>query len=44
VQRLAQKHEERLEQLNADRPRIVDKMPDNYMYLGLLATLVPRVQ
>ncbi len=42
VRQLAEQHEERLRQLNADKPRIVDKMPDNYMYLGLLATLFPN--
>jgi hypothetical protein len=42
VRRLAEKHAERLGQLNADGVRIVDKMPDNYMYLGLLAALFPQ--
>ena len=35
-----------LDRLDRDRrrpsPRIVDKMPDNYLYLGLLAVLFPR--
>jgi hypothetical protein len=33
-----------LEELNADRSRVVDKMPDNYLYLGLLAALFPRAK
>jgi hypothetical protein len=28
--------------LNADRPRVADQMPDNYLYLGLLAALFPK--
>jgi Tfp pilus assembly protein PilF len=42
--RLATRH---LEQLRAFSPaalRIVDKMPENYLYLGLLATLFPRAK
>jgi len=43
VRRLAQKHLDALELLDGGRAdRIVDKMPDNYMYLGFLATLFPR--
>jgi hypothetical protein len=37
-------HLERLRELNNDRPRVADKMPDNYLYLGLLATLFPRAK
>jgi tetratricopeptide (TPR) repeat protein len=39
--RIATRHLERLCELNADRPRLADKMPDNYLYLGLLAALFP---
>jgi tetratricopeptide (TPR) repeat protein len=42
LRRLAEKHEERLSELNKTSSRIVDKMPDNYMYLGLLAALFPN--
>ena len=41
LHRLAQQHEEELRLLAGAQPaRIVDKMPDNYMYLGLLARLL----
>jgi tetratricopeptide (TPR) repeat protein len=42
--RIAARHLERLRELNADRPRLADKMPDNYLYLGLLAVLFPRAK
>jgi tetratricopeptide (TPR) repeat protein len=44
VRRLALEHRDRLEHLVAGRPadRIVDKMPDNYIYLGLLAAMFPQ--
>jgi tetratricopeptide (TPR) repeat protein len=44
VRRLAEQHRDRLEHLAEGRPaeRIVDKMPDNYIYLGLLAAMFPR--
>jgi hypothetical protein len=39
----AERHLVRLAELDGGHtPRIVDKMPDNYMYLGLLAALFPR--
>jgi tetratricopeptide (TPR) repeat protein len=43
IQRLAERHLEGLS-VEDDRPvdRVVDKMPDNYMYLGLLAALFPQ--
>jgi tetratricopeptide (TPR) repeat protein len=41
---LAQHHLDRLTALNADALRVVDKMPDNYMYLGMLATMFPRAK
>ncbi len=42
--RLASRHLERLCALNRRALRIVDKMPDNYLYLGLLAILFPRAK
>jgi tetratricopeptide (TPR) repeat protein len=42
--RLASRHLERLRALNPIAPRIVDKMPENYLYLGLLAGLFPRAK
>ncbi len=44
VERVAARHLERLRELDADSPRIADKLPDNYLYLGLLATLFPRAR
>ena len=42
VERLAEQHLERLAAIDGGRnPRIVDKMPDNYMYIGLLVDHVP---
>ena len=43
IQRLGERHLEALKGLDGGRAeRIVDKMPDNYLYLGFLATLFPR--
>ena len=43
VARLAEQHLERLAAIDGGRnPRIVDKMPDNYMYIGLLSRHVPE--
>ena len=42
--RLASRHLERLRALNGAALRIVDKMPENYLYLGLLASLFPRAK
>jgi hypothetical protein len=44
VRRLAEQHRDRLEHLveSGTADRIVDKMPDNYIYLGLLAAMFPR--
>jgi tetratricopeptide (TPR) repeat protein len=44
ARRIATRHLERLLELNTDRPRLADKMPDNYLYLGLLAVLFPRAK
>jgi hypothetical protein len=43
VQRLAEQHLDRLTAMApGPSPRIVDKMPENYLYLGLLSILFPR--
>jgi tetratricopeptide (TPR) repeat protein len=43
VATLAAQHEEALRALDGGaRARVVDKMPDNYMHLGLLAVLFPE--
>ena len=40
---VARRHLDRLRALDPTRsPRIVDKMPDNYLYCGLLAAMFPR--
>jgi tetratricopeptide (TPR) repeat protein len=44
VTRVAGRHLERLRELNAEAPRVADKLPDNYLYLGLLAVLFPRAR
>jgi tetratricopeptide (TPR) repeat protein len=44
VRRLASRHLEKLRALSGTALRIVDKMPDNYFYLGLLASLFPRAK
>ncbi len=41
---LASRHLERLRALNQTALRIVDKMPENYLLLGLLASLFPRAR
>jgi tetratricopeptide (TPR) repeat protein len=43
IRQLAEGHLERLEELAGNQSRqVVDKMPDNYLYLGLLAVLFPQ--
>lgn len=37
-------HLQRLRQINATALRIVDKMPDNYLWLGFLATIFPQAK
>ena len=44
ARRLAAAHLDCLSALDATADRVVDKMPDNYLYLGLLATLFPRAR
>ncbi len=44
ARRLAARHLERLQTLNPAALRIVNKMPGNYLYLGLLASLFPQAK
>ncbi len=44
AQHLASQHLEKLRALNHTALRIVDKMPENYLFLGLLASLFPRAK
>ncbi|HEV3263738.1 MAG TPA: sulfotransferase, partial [Gemmataceae bacterium] len=44
TRRIAERHLARLHELSADRPRVADKMPENHIYLGLLATLFPNAK
>jgi tetratricopeptide (TPR) repeat protein len=44
ARRLGAQHLERLRELNNDRRHVADKMPDNYLYLGLLAALFPQAK
>jgi tetratricopeptide (TPR) repeat protein len=44
IHRIGQRHLERLRQLNDWADRVVDKMPDNYLFLGLLAAVFPRAK
>jgi tetratricopeptide (TPR) repeat protein len=41
VQQIGKSHLADLQRFNAQARRIVDKMPDNYLWLGFLATLFP---
>jgi tetratricopeptide (TPR) repeat protein len=42
TRRIGQRHLDRLAELNRSARRVADKLPDNYLYLGLLGTLFPR--
>ena len=42
--RIAREHLAGLDEINRDAPRVVDKMPENYLYLGSLAALFPRAR
>jgi tetratricopeptide (TPR) repeat protein len=44
VQRLARSHLDRLNAINNTAERILDKMPDNYLYVGFMALLFPRAR
>jgi tetratricopeptide (TPR) repeat protein len=41
---VAQRHLDRLRQLNEPALRVADKMPDNYLHLGLIAALFPKAK
>jgi tetratricopeptide (TPR) repeat protein len=42
IAELARRHDERLAEIGGQASQVVNKMPDNYMYLGLLSVLFPR--
>ncbi|MBE7467245.1 MAG: tetratricopeptide repeat protein [Planctomycetes bacterium] len=44
VRLVAEQHLQKLDNLNADALRVVDKMPDNYLNIGLLAVLFPKAR
>jgi hypothetical protein len=44
ARRLAEHHLDRLREQNTEARHVVDKMPDNCMYLGLLAALFPKAK
>ncbi len=44
AERLAARHLESLRALDSAALRIIDKLPDNYLFLGLLAALFPRAK
>jgi len=44
VRQVAQRHLDQLAARSAAALRIVDKMPDNYLYLGLIFTMFPRAK
>jgi tetratricopeptide (TPR) repeat protein len=44
IHRVAQRHLEQLEAMNRTAARVVDKMPNNYCYMGLLAALFPKAK
>jgi hypothetical protein len=44
VHRGAQRYLDHIAELNPHAPRVVDKMPDNYQNLGLIATFFPRAR
>jgi tetratricopeptide (TPR) repeat protein len=41
---LAERHLDRLRERNAQATHVVDKMPDNYLYLGFLEALFPKAK
>jgi hypothetical protein len=44
IHRLAGQHLDELHRRHGTASRVVDKMPDNYLYLGFLAALFPRAR
>ncbi len=43
-QQAGKEHLAKLRALNATAPRIVDKMPDNYLWLGFLSAIFPKAK
>jgi tetratricopeptide (TPR) repeat protein len=41
---LAEEHLRRLDELGGSAARVIDKMPENYLHLGLIAALFPRAR
>jgi tetratricopeptide (TPR) repeat protein len=44
LRRIADQHLARLGEMGAGKAHVVDKMPDNYLHLGLLAVLFPKAR
>jgi tetratricopeptide (TPR) repeat protein len=44
VKRFSQSHLDRLAAINSTADRVLDKMPDNYLYVGFMALLFPRAR
>ena len=44
IRAVAQRHLDQLGEFSTAALRVADKMPENYLYLGLLATLFPRAK
>jgi len=44
IVRIGLRHLEELQRRNATALRVVDKMPDNYLYLGFLVAIFPRAR
>ena len=44
ARKIGQRHLDRLAELDQSSPRVADKMPDNYLCLGLLAALFPKAR
>ncbi|MGH7173912.1 MAG: tetratricopeptide repeat-containing sulfotransferase family protein [Gemmataceae bacterium] len=44
VRELADRHLQQLDAINRSADRFIDKMPDNYMYLGFLSLLFPKAR
>jgi hypothetical protein len=42
LREIAERHDARLAELGGQAARVTDKMPDNYMYIGLLSILFPH--
>jgi len=44
LQATARRHFDELSALNSSADRVVDKMPDNYLYLGMIAAIFPNAR